>query len=82
MINISLNIMRAKKSKMNAVPLVILEKNFGFGDFPIIVNVELNAIIHAKIPDKNIMTIIKREFRSGKLKSLNRIIVPTEVHHK
>ena len=74
--------MRANTSKINAEPLVIILKNFGLGDFPITVNVVLKVNIHRNIPDKNIITMISRENRSGKLKSLKSIIVPADVHHR
>jgi len=72
----------ANTSKIIADPLVTTEKNFGFGELPIIVIVVVNEIVHRNIPDKNIVTTTNLENRSGKLKSLNIIIVPTEVHHK
>jgi hypothetical protein len=81
-INISFNIMTAKSRRISADPLVITIKNFLFGERPIIAKIVLNENIQRKIPDKNIMTIINLENKSGRLKSLNRIIVPAEVHHK
>ena len=80
--SISLRIIAAKSKRISADPLVIIEKNFLFGERPIIAKVVLKEIIHKKIPDKNISTIINLEKKSGRLKSLNKIIVPAEVHHK
>ena len=74
--------MSAKNRRMSADPLVIIEKNFLFGERPIIAKIVLNENIHKKIPDKNINTIINLEKKSGRLKSLKRIIVPADVHHK
>lgn len=73
--------MAAKSRRIRADPLVIIVKNFLFGERPIIANVVLKENIHKKIPDKNISTIIRREKKSGRLKSLKRIIVPNEAHH-
>ena len=72
----------AKNSKITAEPLVIHLKNFGLGDCPITARIVVKIIIHKNIPDKNIITIIKRDSRSGVLKSLNKIIVPAETHHR
>ena len=78
----SLKIISANTSKINAEPFVKIAKIFGFGDFPITVNVVLKVNIHRNIPVKNIITMINRENRSGKLKSLKSIIVPADVHHR
>ena len=81
-VSISFRMMSAKSRRTSADPLVIIEKNFLFGERPIIAKIVLNENIHKKIPDKNINTIINLEKKSGRLKSLNRIIVPADVHHK
>ena len=67
---------------MKAEPLVITKKNVRLGNLPTKAKLELKTKTQRNMPERNINTMIKREARSGKLRLLNRIMVPADVHQR
>jgi len=72
----------AKRSKTRADPFVTHLKNLGSGILPIMASMELKITTHRKMPDRNMITMINLENKSGEVKSPKRITVPADTHQR